>query len=159
MNSNIYVYVVCVVYVVNVVYLVNVAKVRFTRFTRFTLYTPGGLVNLGVNVGFEVLYRAVYWLSACPSAGYVSFLFNPERGRDAAGPRKLARFLHEKGVEKGCKTIQNGLIRLRDNYHKNTYRNHTYDLPLNRNHNRNFQMINDLQGGFEKGLVTCNVQG
>lgn len=104
MISNIYVYVVCVVYVVNVVYLVNVGKVRFTRFTRFTLYTPGGLVNLGVNVG---LYR----FTAYPHAGYASFLFDragvpgsQDHRKDAV---KLARFLQVLGVKSGYKAPQN----------------------------------------------------
>ena len=115
MISNIYVCVVCVVYVVNVVYLVNVAKVRYTRFTRFTLYTPGGLVNLGVNVGFEVLYRSVYdGFTARPSAGYLSFPFGgawrPGRSTDRDHRKnavKLARFLHVLGVKNVSNWTQN----------------------------------------------------
>ena len=94
-----------------------------------------------------------YWLTNYLNAGYLSFPFNPGMLHGSQDHRKnavkLARFMHGLGVKNGSKSADNSLIMVRDNYAKNTYRNHEFNIP-NFSHNiRCFQMINDLQRGFE----------
>lgn len=139
----------------NILNILNTLEVRYSRYSRSKIFIARTL-NILPSGG---IYRSVYWLSAYLPAGYLSFLFNPERGRDAAGPRKLARFLHHLGVEKVTNWLQNSLIMVTDNYAKSIYHNHDIQIPTFLRKNYNLQMINDLQSRFEKGLVTCNVQG
>ncbi len=136
--------------------ILNTLEVRYSRYSRSKI-----LMDSTLNIlPLQVLYRSVYYgFTAYLHAGYVSFLFNPERGRDAAGSRKLARFLQHLGVEKGRKSIKNSLIMVIDNYAKSIYHNHDIQIPTFLRKKYNLQMINDLQGRFEKRLVTCNVQG
>ena len=95
----------------------------------------------------------LYWLTAYPNAGYLSFLFDPAMlpgGQDhRKNAVKLARFMHGLGVKNGHKTPDNSLIMVIRDFGKNTYHNHEFNIP-NFSHNiRCFQMINDLQRGFE----------
>ena len=94
-----------------------------------------------------------YWLTTPLNAGYLSFLFDPAMlpgGQDhRKNAVKLARFMHGLGVKNGHKTPDNSLIMVIRDFGKNTYHNHEFNIP-NFSHNiRCFQMINDLQRGFE----------
>ena len=102
---------------------------------------------------FPFLLSRNYWLTTYLNAGYLSFPFNPAMLPGSQDHRKnavkLARFMHGLGVKNGHKTPDNSLIMVIRDFGKNTYHNHEFNIP-NFSHNiRCFQMINDLQRGFE----------
>ena len=166
MISKYFVNLVNVVYLVNLVNLVNLTneqecgsnrvndKTKIHNIHNIHTLHSRELVNLGVNLGTQVVYRSVYdGLTTYPNAGYLSFLFDPAMlpgGQDhRKNAVKLARFMHGLGVKNGHKTPDNSLIMVIRDFGKNTYHNHEFNIP-NFSHNiRCFQMINDLQRGFE----------
>ena len=96
-------------------------------------------------------------LTVYPTAGYLSFLFEPEfqprqpsTGDNARlKPAKLARFLHVLGVKNGYKCTQNSLIMVINGLAKNTYHDHLFTIPQKVSNIHYLQMINDLQRRFE----------